>query len=64
MEINGYLLLALILAILTIMFLIAKLRRVREQLSIIKDALEDIKHGNLNRRVLARENDMTQQICC
>lgn len=63
MEINGYLLLALILAILTIMFLIAKLRRVREQLSIIKDALEDIKHGNLNRRVLARENDMTQQIC-
>ena len=63
MEINIYLLLALILAIFAVLFLIAKLRRVREQLSIIKDALEDIKHGNLNRRVLARENDMTQQIC-
>lgn len=63
MEVNLYLFLALILAIFAVLFLIAKLRRVREQLSIIKDALEDIKHGNLNRRVLARENDMTQQIC-
>lgn len=63
MEINGYLLLTLILTLLVVMFLIAKLRRVHEQLSIIKDALEDIRHGNLNRRVLARENDMTQQIC-
>lgn len=63
MEINIYLSLALILAILVALLLIAKLRRVREQLSIIKDALEDIKHGNLNRRVLARENDVTQQIC-
>lgn len=63
MEINIYLFLALILAILVALLLIAKLRRVREQLSIIKDALEDIKHGNLNRRVLARENDVTQQIC-
>lgn len=63
MEINIYLSLALILAILVALLLIAKLRRVREQLSIIKDALEDIKHGNLNRRVLARENGVTQQIC-
>lgn len=63
MDINGYLLLALILAVLVVVYLVTKLRRVREQLSLIKDALEDIKHGNLNRRVLARENDMTQQIC-
>lgn len=40
-----------------------KLRRVREQIALIKDALTDIKTGNLNRRVLARENDMTKQIC-
>ena len=39
------------------------MRRVREQLSFIKDALGDIKQGNLNRRVLVRENDMTKQIC-
>lgn len=63
MDINGYLLLALILAVLAIVYLAVKLRRVREQLSLIKDALEDIKLGNLNRRVLARENDMTQKIC-
>lgn len=63
MDINGYLLLALILAVLVVVYLVTKLRRVREQFSLIKDALEDIKHGNLNRRVLARENDMTQQIC-
>jgi signal transduction histidine kinase len=29
----------------------------------MKDALEDIKNGNLNRRVLAMESDMTRQIC-
>lgn len=63
MEINIYLFLALLLAIFAVLFLIAKLRRVREQLSMIKDALEDIRYGNLNRRVLARKNDMTQQIC-
>jgi hypothetical protein len=40
----------------------AKLFRVREQLLIIKVALEDIKKGNLNRRVLARENDMIKDI--
>ena len=34
---------------------ITKLRRVRGQLSIIEEALEDIKSGNPNRRVLARK---------
>lgn len=32
-------------------------------MSFIKDALMDIKSGNLNRRVLVRESDMTKQIC-
>ena len=40
-----------------------KLRRVREQLSIVEEALEDIKSGNPNRRVLAKKSDMTKRIC-
>jgi len=63
MEINLYLLLALLIALLVIGCLVAKLYRVRGQLSLIKDALADIKEGNLNRRVLARESDLTKQIC-
>lgn len=51
------------LCICIIVNLAAKLLRVKEQLSIIKDALEDIKKGNLNRRILARKNDMTKTIC-
>lgn len=58
-----YLLFALVLTLLIIAYLVSILRRVRTQLALIKDALEDIKNGNLNRRVLARESDMTRQIC-
>lgn len=46
-----------------IIYLTTKLYRVKEQLSIIKDALEDIKKGNLNRRILTRKSDMTKTIC-
>lgn len=63
MDINGYLVIGCILALLVILYLFFKLRRVREQLSLIWEALEDIKAGNLNRRVLTQENDMTKQIC-
>jgi len=63
MEINIYLLIAFLLSLLIIAYLVLKLHRVREQLTLIQDALADIKTGNLNRRVLARENDMTKQIC-
>ena len=63
MDGSKYLLLALVLAGLAIAYLISKLRRVRTQLSFIKDATEDIKNGNLNRRVLTQENDLTRQIC-
>lgn len=52
-----------LLCICMITCLTTKLCRVREQLSIIKDALEDIKKGNLNHRILARKNDMTKTIC-
>lgn len=63
MEINTYLLLALAAAVLANVFQIVKLQHVREQLALIKDALDDIKCGNLNRRILAKESDMTKQIC-
>ncbi|HCR2128951.1 TPA: HAMP domain-containing histidine kinase, partial [Clostridioides difficile] len=42
---------------------VSALIRVRIQLTLIKDALEDIKNGNLNRRILTDENDITKQIC-
>lgn len=60
---NNFLLLALLLSLSVIVFLIARLLRVRTQLSFITDATADIKSGNLNRRVLTRESDLTKQIC-
>lgn len=63
MDINIYLLLGLVLSLLVTIYLIGKLFRVRQQLSLISDALKDMKGGNLNRRVLTQENDMTKQIC-
>lgn len=63
MDINVYLLFALVFTLLIIAYLVSILRRVRTQLVLVKDALEDIKNGNLNRRVLARESDMTRKIC-
>jgi len=63
MGINTCLFLMLVIALLVIAFLISKLQHVREQLALIKDALEDIRSGNLNRRILAKESDMTKQIC-
>jgi len=63
MEIDACLLFALLISFFVIIYFAAKLHRVREQLAIIKDALADIKTGNLNRRVLVRESDMTKQIC-
>jgi signal transduction histidine kinase len=32
-------------------------------LSVIEEALEDLKSGNLNRRMLTKKNDMTRKIC-
>lgn len=63
MNIIVYLLFALVFTLLIIAYLVSTLWRVRTQLTLIKDALEDIKNGNLNRRVLATESDMTRQIC-
>ena len=46
MNVNLFLLIAFCIALLFILFLVTKLRRVRGQLSIIEEALEDIKSGN------------------
>jgi len=54
--------LVIFLCICVIIHLLKKLSRVREQIQLIEEALVDIKNGNLNRRVLARENDMTKTI--
>ena len=63
MSVNPFLLIMFCTALLVILFLFTKLRRVRGQLSIIEEALEDIKSGNLNRRMLTKKNDMTRKIC-
>lgn len=60
---NVYLLFAFALALIIIVYLVSILWRVRTQLALIKYALEDIKNGNLNRRVLTRKSDITRQIC-
>nr|SUY20771.1 two-component sensor histidine kinase [Clostridioides difficile] len=52
MNTSVYLLLILALSLIIIAYLVSVLLRVRIQLTLIKDALEDIKNGNLNRRIL------------
>lgn len=63
MNLNPFLLVALGIGLFIIFYLAAKLKGVREQLAIIEEALEDIKAGNPNRRVLAKKSDMTKRIC-
>ena len=45
----------IILALLIIIFLISKLFRIRNQIDVIIVALNDIKAGNMNRRILSRD---------
>lgn len=54
---------ALCICAVAVFCLATRLRRVRKQLLLIEDSLEDIKKGNLNRRILAKENDLTKTIC-
>ena len=63
MNMNTYLLFALALTLLIIVYLVSVLGHIRTQLTLIKEALEDIKNGNLNRRILATKSDITKQIC-
>ena len=63
MDFHIFSIIAFCIMLFLVLFLFAKIRRVREQISIIEEALEDIKYGNLNRRMLAKRNDMTRKIC-
>lgn len=63
MAINHYLLAGLVAALAIILYLALKLYHVREQIAFIKDVLEDLKKGNLNRRILTHKKDMARQIC-
>lgn len=63
MDSNRYLLIGLILSILVILCLISKLYQMRKQVFFIRDVLKDVKEGNLNRRILVREGDVTKEIC-
>lgn len=63
MEWIYILLMALASSLMIIIYLVTKLYKVSEQLSIIEDSLVDIKKGNWNRRILVNENDITKTIC-
>ena len=58
-----YLLIAFLISFFIIIVLLYKLQNVNKQLTAINETLEDIKKGNLNRRVLTDKQDMTQKIC-
>lgn len=60
---NLYLVVGLVIAVIIIIYLIAVLIRIKLRLNTIREALEDIRKGNLNRRILTRNGDITSQIC-
>ncbi len=63
MKLSMLLILFLTIALLMIFYLLAKLLRVQNQITQIKNVLDDLQSGNLNRRVLTRSGNMTRQIC-
>lgn len=53
----------LILLICTVLYLIIQILKVRKQLKSIEVVLDDIEQGNINRRLIAKNGDMTAKIC-
>lgn len=49
--------------LIVVFYLGSKLYITKQQISLIQEAVTDIKDGNLNRKILTKENDMTKQIC-
>lgn len=49
--------------LIVVFYLGSKLYRTKQQISLIQEAVTDIKDGNLNRKILTKKNDMTKQIC-
>ena len=58
-----YLIIAFLISSFIIIVVLYKLQNVKKQLTAINETLEDIKKGNLNRRILADKQDMIQKIC-
>ncbi|MFH5796801.1 sensor histidine kinase, partial [Clostridium perfringens] len=63
MGLTEFLIIVSAILLIVIFYLVLKLYRTKQQISVIQEAVTDIKDGNLNRKILTRENDMTRQIC-
>ncbi|MBS6509875.1 MAG: HAMP domain-containing histidine kinase [Paraclostridium bifermentans] len=63
MGLTGFLIIVSAVLLIVVFYLGSKLYRTKQQISVIQEAVTDIKEGNLNRKILTRENDMTRQIC-
>lgn len=63
MKLSIILALLLAMALLIIFYLLTRLWRVQDQIAQIKNVLDDLQAGNLNRRALTRSSDLTSQIC-
>ena len=63
MGLTEFLIIVSAILLIVVFYLGLKLYRTKQQISVIQEAVTDIKDGNLNRKILTRENDMTRQIC-
>ncbi|WP_283595296.1 sensor histidine kinase [Paraclostridium bifermentans] len=63
MGLTEFLIIVSSVLLIVVFYLGSKLYRTKQQISVIQEAVTDIKDGNLNRKILTRENDMTRQIC-
>lgn len=63
MRLTEFLIIVSSILLIVVFYLGLKLYRTKQQISVIQEAVTDIKDGNLNRKILTRENDMAKQIC-
>lgn len=52
-----------VIAVISTLLLSRKMRNVKLKLNDISETLDDIAHGNSNRKILAKPSDMTSMIC-
>ena len=63
MGLTEFLIIVSAVLLIVVFYLGSKLYRTKQKISVIQEAVTDIKDGNLNRKILTRENDITRQIC-
>lgn len=63
MGITQILFILVIILICIVLYLIIQILKVRKQLEFIADVLEDIEQGNIDRRLIVQNGDMTANIC-